>query len=261
MELNLKDSLRMNTGDGENSYLQCSKYVQKIVASTLPKFEKSVQSLYNHDLFPRENLNVADLGCSTGPNTFLVMSTVLKTISDKSKELNLQIPEIQFQLNDLPSNDFNTLFKGVREFQEKHDAAVESPPSFFCAGVAGSFHDRLFLRNSLHLVHCSYAAHWLSKLPKFVSNQGVPLNKGNVYISKTTPISVKKAYFSLFEKDFTSFLKSRSEEMVTNGLMFLILQGREFEDPTSCKSSSYSFDALSKALAALVSQGVVDEEK
>lgn len=255
----MKDSLRMTKGDGEDSYLKNSEILQKIMASTLTKFEKAVQSLFDHDLFPCNVLNVADLGCSTGPNTFLTMSTVLRTISDKCHELNLQIPEIQFYLNDLPSNDFNTLFKGVSDFCKKQD--YDDLPSFHYAGVPGSFHDRLFPRNSLHLVNCSYAAHWLSKVPKFVSTQGSPLNKGNIYISEETPISVKKSYFSYFEKDFTSFLKSRSEEIVTNGLVFLILKGREFEDPSACESSIHPFDVLSETIAALVSEGLMDQEK
>lgn len=49
------------------------------------------------------------------------------------------------------------------------------------------------------------------------------MNKGNIYIAKTSPPSVHKAYLDQFEKDFTRFLKLRSAELVPGGYMVLTL--------------------------------------
>lgn len=54
-----------------------------------------------------------------------------------------------------------------------------------------------------------------------------PLNKGNIYISSTSPPSVYEAYFKQFERDFKYFLKSRFEELALNGMMVLTFIGRD----------------------------------
>jgi len=59
------------------------------------------------------------------------------------------------------------------------------------------------------------------------TNIAKPLNKGNVYIKSDNPPSVYEAYFKQFEKDFKLFLKSRSEELRSGGIMLLTFIGRE----------------------------------
>lgn len=42
---------------------------------------------------------------------------------------------------------------------------------------------------------------------------GKPRNKGQMYISETSPMSVIDAYWEQFSGDFTLFLESRAEEV------------------------------------------------
>ena len=60
-----------------------------------------------------------------------------------------------------------------------------------------------------------------------MTKNGEPLNKGNIYISRTSPPSVYEAYFKQFERDFKCFLKSRFEELTSDGMMALTFIGRE----------------------------------
>ena len=82
---------------------------------------------------------------------------------------------------------------------------------------------------------------------------GLQLNKGKIYISKTSPLGVRKAYLSQFQEDFLLFLKCRSPELVPGGRMVLIIHGREFADPT-IRESSYTMEILADAISYLVSQ-------
>ena len=64
-----------------------------------------------------------------------------------------------------------------------------------------------------------------------VNNQtGKAHNEGNIYICKTSPHLVFKAYFEQFRKDFTYFLRCRSEEIVDGGVMILTIIGSNEND-------------------------------
>ncbi|KAA8539627.1 hypothetical protein F0562_026319 [Nyssa sinensis] len=254
--MEVKDVLHMiSRGEGEISYAQ-STFTQSVISETKPVLENTVQSLFSGDLRLKEVINVADLGCAVGPNTLSVISTVKETVEKKCRELNSPMPELQAYLNDLPGNDFNSLFKDLSRFCDKSGGV-----SCFVMGVPGSFHGRLFPRKCLHLVHSSYSVHWLSQAPKgLTSKEGLPLNKGKMYISKTSPPAVREAYLAQFQEDFTLFLKCRSEEMVPHGRMVLTLHGRPSSDSTT-KESCYAWELLGEATAQLVSQGLIAEEK
>jgi len=57
-------------------------------------------------------IRVVDLGCATGPNTFMSAQKVLEAIKHKYQSQCPKTetkPEFHVFFNDLPSNDFNTL--------------------------------------------------------------------------------------------------------------------------------------------------------
>ncbi|CDP21759.1 unnamed protein product [Coffea canephora] len=139
---------------------------------------------------------------------------------------------IQVFLSDLVSNDFNSIFRSLPNFYQRlGDYYERSPGSCFIAAMPGSFHGRLFPDNSMHFVYSSYSLHWLSQVPSgLVTAGGLPLNKGNIYIGKTSPMSVHDAYLDQFGKDFTIFLTARAAEMVSGGHLFLSLQSNN-DDP------------------------------
>ncbi|KAL3507382.1 hypothetical protein ACH5RR_032764 [Cinchona calisaya] len=246
--------LRMNGGIGDTSYANNSLVQQKVILMTRPITEAAIADLYS-SLFPKR-ICIADLGCSSGPNTFLAVSELIKAVDKKRKTFGHKSPEYHIYLNDLPSNDFNTIFKSVPRFQENLKKQMESGfgPCLF-AGVPGSFYQRLFPTKSLHFIHSSYSLQWLSQVPELDET-----NKGNIYMARSSPPSVVKAYFKQFEKDFSTFLNYRGEELVTGGRMVLTILGRKSEDPCS-KDGCYIWELLAVALSDMVSEGLIDEEK
>ncbi|PON71454.1 SAM dependent carboxyl methyltransferase [Parasponia andersonii] len=90
--------------------------------------------------------------------------------------------------------------------------------------------------------------------------EGVENNKGNIYMANTSPPSVIKAYKEQFQRDFSFFLKCRSEELVAGGRMVLTILGRKSEDPSS-KDGCYIWELLAVALNDMVSEGIIEEEK
>ncbi|RWR86367.1 S-adenosyl-L-methionine:salicylic acid carboxyl methyltransferase [Cinnamomum micranthum f. kanehirae] len=146
------------------------------------------------------------------------------------------MPELRVFLNDLPENDFNTIFRSLPVFYDRLEEEKGLPPwTCFIAGVPGSFDGRLFPRDLLDFVHSSYSVHWLSQVPKGLQGEiGEALNKGHVYMAESSPHAVFKAYLEQFQRDFSLFLKFHSEEMICGGRMVLTLLGRKGdEEPSS----------------------------
>lgn len=105
------------------------------------------------------SLSLADLGCSTGPNSLIAVSKILNLLlfSCSSHETSLQV---LICLNDLPSNDFNSVFSLLPDFYNK----FKNRASVFVSAVPGSFYGRLFPSRSMHFIHSSSSLHWLSQV-------------------------------------------------------------------------------------------------
>ncbi|KAI9081277.1 hypothetical protein K1719_036777 [Acacia pycnantha] len=244
--------LHMNGGIGDASYANNSLVQQKVLTLTKPIREEAITKLYRKML--PESIMISDLGCSSGPNTFFVVSEVIKTVEKLCRELNHQSPEYQVFLNDLPGNDFNNIFRSLASFKDRlsHEMVSGVGPSFL-SGVPGSFYGRLFPSKSLHFVHASYSLQWLSQVPEGVEN-----NKGNIYMASTSPSNVLKAYYQQFQKDFSFFLECRAKEMVEGGCMVLTYLGRRSDDPSS-KEGCLIWELMAKALNDMASLGIIKE--
>ncbi|KAK8671286.1 hypothetical protein V6N13_037884 [Hibiscus sabdariffa] len=240
--------LSMNAEDHETSYANNSFLQQAVISKVRPIIEESVTDTFRK-LVP-SCMKVADLGCSSGPNTFHTISQVIDTIHGICKRQQSELPEFEVLLNDLPQNDFNSVFKSVPDFitslkKEKGDMGC------YVGGVAGSFYDRLFPTGSLHFVSSSNALHWLSKVPDGLEN------KGNIYMSRSSPPDVFEAYANQFQKDFAKFLSLRSTEIIPQGRMVLSCKARGNPDPSM---EDYIWELIiAKSLLDLVAQGVIKE--
>ncbi|GMI86240.1 hypothetical protein like AT5G66430 [Hibiscus trionum] len=245
--------LCMNSRDRDTSYANNSSLQKNILLKTRPFLEDTIKDMLSK-IFPGTCIKVADLGCASGPNTFFPAYEIMNTITRVCQQLRWESPELQVFLNDLPQNDFNTVFRSIPGFNArlKKDKG-DLGGTCFIAGVPGSFYERLFPNKSMHFVHSSSSLHWLSKVPRGVEN-----NKGNIYMSKSSSIDVFEAYSEQFRMDFSKFLRLRSEEMICGGRMLLSLVGRSITDPTS-KDCCSVWDLLTKSLFDLVAKGLVQE--
>lgn len=215
--------------------------------------EENMTSIVSNKSLTKSCWKIAELGCSSGPNSLMSISNILNIINKTSLKLNNGIsPVFQIYLNDLFENDFNTIFKLLPDFYQQKKG--ENLGECFISATPGNFYGRLFSNNYIDFFHSSYSLHWLSQAPKGLAKNGEPLNKGNIYISRTCPPSVYEAYFKQFERDFKSFLKSRFEELTSDGMMALTFVGRE----TTITSSQ---GVIVMVLNEMVQEGLVEEAK
>lgn len=253
--MNVVQVLHMNGGHGEASYAQNSLLQKKAITMAKPIKEESLHKM--HDSFPTDRcLVIADLGCSSGPNTLLTILDLVTEIHKVRRQLGNRSPlRIQAFLNDLSGNDFNSVFKELPSFSKQLKQEIgEGFGWCFVYGAPGSFYDRLFESQTLHFVHSSYSLHWLSQVPKGLGRS----HKSNILLSSGSSASVINAYNKQFQTDFTTFLRCRSEELVTGGCMVFTLLGRS-DDP-SIKGSGYIWELLGLTLVEMVSEGLIEEE-
>ncbi|KAG6645694.1 probable methyltransferase TCM_000336 [Carya illinoinensis] len=261
MQMDVEKVFHVNEGIGVFSYAKNSSLQKKTSDVVKHITTATVQQLFQTTTPKR--VGIADLGCGSGPNSLSIIRDIVETVEGSSRNnLNPAPPEFQVYLNDLPTNDFNSIFKALPEFYRefrKERTGCGSP--IFIGAYAGSFYGRLFPNNCLHFVHSSYSLHWLSRVPPgLFDEQGKSINQGNIYISKSSPPQVSRAYFKQFQEDFNAFLCSRSEEVVGGGRMVLILLGRGGQDHVD-RGNSFFWELLSRSLAELVSKGEFEKEK
>ncbi|KAF8670598.1 hypothetical protein HU200_050625 [Digitaria exilis] len=263
--MTVERDLHMANGDSENSYAANSSFQRKALTETWPELHKATKAVLK-SLSPGSTMVAADLGCSSGPNTLLVVSEVMNTIGACARETaddSISALEVQFFLNDLPGNDFNLVFRSLDEQQLRHSLVPvegKAPVPCYVAGLPGSIYTRIFPCQSVHLFHSSHCLMWRSKVPEDLSN-GTYVNGGNIYIGKTTPQVVAKLFREQFQKDFELFLKLRYKELVPGGRMVLTFIGRKGGDMPMHGTVARVWEVLSEAVHHLVEKGRIEKKK
>ncbi|XP_028952639.2 loganic acid O-methyltransferase-like isoform X3 [Malus domestica] len=255
-DTNLSAAYPMNAGDGRNSYAKNSTFQKSVVNSSKEILRQEIEEKLDVHAFLLSSCNtfrIADLGCSTGPNTFFAVETILETVQLKYQSQGLsshQIPKFQVFFNDQTTNDFNMLFKSLPQNRQ-----------YYAAGVPGSFYGRIFPNASIHFFHCSSSNHWLSRVPKEIVNKESPAwNKGKIYYSSSTT-EVTRAYETQHALDMECFLNARAQEIVYGGLMVLIISCRPNGTPHSHTLASVIYETLGSCLVDMARKGLVNEEK
>ncbi|KAE8768569.1 Benzoate carboxyl methyltransferase [Hordeum vulgare] len=250
----------MVAGDGENSYAANSRIPEKAILESRLVLRKVTEEVYRSLPDQQSTMVVADLGCSSGPNTLRFVSEVLHAIqacTPQSEEQPRGV-EVQFFLNDLPGNDFNLVFRSLEQFQNL--VGKETPP-FYVAGLPGSYYTKLFPCGSVHIFHSCFALMFRSKVPEEITSC-TNLNEGNIYIGKSSSPIVIKLFQEQFKKDFEMFLTLRARELVDGGRMLLTFIGRKSEEMMLTDGDvNTMFELVSKSLQFLVQKGHVKKEK
>ncbi|KAG9449048.1 hypothetical protein H6P81_009013 [Aristolochia fimbriata] len=249
------ESYPMNGGHGPASYSLNSHYQGEGVNAAKQLISEAIDKHSCLKLLSSSKAyHVADLGCSVGPNTFSVVQNIIGSVEHKLLSLqdrSSNVMDFQVSFNDHVANDFNTLFISLPSKGRR----------YFAAGVPGSFHGRLFPRQSLHFVHSSYAVHWLSQVPGELSDETSPAwNEGKI-MSIGAKSEVQEAYAAQFAKDIETFLEARAAEVVDGGLMALTLPYSKSSIHVQQALFSRLFRILELTLIDMAAEARLDEVK
>ncbi|KAK6134223.1 hypothetical protein DH2020_032028 [Rehmannia glutinosa] len=242
----------MNDGDGPNSYFQNSSYQGGAVDVTKPIIEEEIATKLD-DVVQHlaSTFYIADFGCSTGRNSFPAIQFITQAIKQKLKTSSPKIPEFQVLFNDVVTNDFNTLF-----------ASLPRDRLYRAAAVPGDFHGRLLPESSLHFGYSSWSLQWLTEVPKAVADRDSPAwNRGRVYCTRERK-DVCDAYLNQFGDEVESFLEARAVEMVSGGLMAIVVPGEpEFWNPETEFTIPSEINLFGSCLMDMAKKGRFSESK
>ncbi|KAG8363517.1 hypothetical protein BUALT_Bualt19G0030700 [Buddleja alternifolia] len=239
----------MNSGNGGTSYAKNSVQQKIGISKSLHILDETLKNMFTNGSFPTKCFRMADLGCSSGPNTLFVVSHIIEEIEELCKDVS----EFEVFLNDLPENDFNNVFKLLPSFYEKLNYDHGKRIKYFVSGLPGTFYGRLLPSQTVNFVYSSNSLHWLSQTPEGLEN-----NRDNIYMTTTSPPDVYKAYAKQYQRDFSTFLRSRGEEMLRDGRMVLTFIGRSVEDQYE-KDDIANYKLLADTLLDMVAEGHVKE--
>ncbi|KAL3654458.1 hypothetical protein CASFOL_004139 [Castilleja foliolosa] len=249
-------SFAMNAGNGPDSYIRNSSYQGGIIDIVKPIIEHEIAT--NLDLLSTNSnhtICIADFGCSTGGNSFPVIQIITHAIKQKlesSSSSSSSSPEFYVFFNDVIANDFNTLFGSIKPNRVNYNAI----------GVPGDFHGRLLPKSSLHFAYSSWSLHWLTNVPRAVTDCDSPAwNGGRVFYSKARK-EVCDAYFDQYSRELGAFLEARAVEMVAGGLMWITNLGiSECWNPEKEYNVLTYHDILESCLMDMARKGTISEAK
>ncbi|KAL0712619.1 hypothetical protein Bca4012_019597 [Brassica carinata] len=258
--VSLEHVLSMQGGDDDVSFAKNSYGAAAAIASSKQMLTSAIHSI-KLTQGTASNLKIADLGCAVGDNTFSTVDTVVDVLRRKLAVIDGGTkPEFEVFFSDLPSNDFNTLF---RSLEEKVNGSRQK--KYYAAGVPGSFYRRLFPKGELHVVVTMSALQWLSQIPEKVMEKGSRTwNKGRVWIQGAEK-EVVEAYAEQSDNDLVEFLKCRKKEIVVGGVLFMLMAGRpsglvsQVSDDSRLKLIFTTL--MDQAWQDLVDEGLIEEEK
>ena len=126
-------------------------------------------------------VTLVDYGCSEGRNAILVADRAAEALRRRGAEHSLRAV-----FADLASNDFNQLFRNLRD----EGRLAAQCPGFFPMVVGGSFYAPLMPAGSVHLATTFNAVCWLDRvpaepLPDFIIYPGPHAHRPDVHVSRS----------------------------------------------------------------------------
>ncbi|KAL0380827.1 UNVERIFIED_CONTAM: Loganic acid O-methyltransferase [Sesamum angustifolium] len=219
----------MTGGEGPLSYAQNSSYHRAVVDVIKLVIEEEIAlKLDIKQLSPNRPMDsfwIADFGCSTGHNSFLAMQVITKAIQNK------------FQSDTSIINSKNPEFYVVFNDHAKNDFNT--------------------------LFHSLPPERHYQALGLPVADPNSPAwNKGAVFYVGAKQ-EVYDAYSSQYAKDIESFLEARAQELVSGGLMALLLPAMPIK--VDCSNPSYKtktdLGLIGSSLIDIAKKGRISEEK
>ncbi|OQK18746.1 cyclopropane-fatty-acyl-phospholipid synthase [Methyloprofundus sedimenti] len=233
---------------GGGYYDAHSKEQRSALEAFLPWIEEAIADLpILSD--SQESLGILDIGSSEGGNAIYAMNRLISGLRCISS-----LP-IGVFFNDLPTNDFNHLFKNLYPDGE----AALSGTNIFPSAIGGTAYGRIVPPQSLHIATTFNTIGWLEKKPDArLPNYILPMGPGPLAPRESISVSeTERAPFRIqAADDLHRFYTARADELVNGGKLLVQVFGRDERFSTS----DGLYDVLSDSVLNCVEEGTLPLE-
>ncbi len=185
---------------------------------------------------------LVDYGSSQGRNSLAPLRAAIDVLRLRASSSR---PILVFH-EDLPLNDFNTLFAVLDGDPQSY---LRGRPNVFSSAIARSFYEPVLPPNSVHLGWSAYAAMWLSSVPRTIP--------GHFWVQRA-PSEVLAEFEARAAADWERFLALRATELRAGGRLVVVVPGIN-------DAGEYGFgpvlDDANATLAELVEAGLIKAEE
>ena len=187
-------------------------------------------------------LVIADYGSSQGKNSLAPLRAAISVLRTRiSRERPILVCH-----TDLPANDFSELFDVL---EDDPNSYLRGEPHVFPSAIGRSFYRELFPREHVDLGWSSYAALWLSRIPRSIPGHFyIPCASGTV-----------RAEFDLqANEDWELFLSLRASELRPGGRLVVALPSLQDDGSTVWRAI---MDDANAVLSEMVALGTISAEE
>jgi hypothetical protein len=160
-----------------------------------------------------EPVVIADYGCSQGKNSLASMGIAIEILRSR---VGPDRPIVVCH-TDLPTNDYNTLFKLLETDPDRYS---RDDANVFPCAVGRSFYHNVLPPDHVHLGWSSYAAMWINRIPTVLPD--------HIYFPCMTG-AARAAFERQGAQDWENFLSLRARELRSGGRLVVAIPGANEE--------------------------------
>ena len=190
-----------------------------------------------------EPIVIVDYGCSEGRNSLGPIATAIKAMRARVDRQRA----ICVVHNDLPQNDFTTLFQTLASDPQSY---LRENPAVFPYAVGRSFYEQVVPSESVTLGWTSWSVQWLSCVPAPIPDQ--------LQIAFSRDAAAGTAYARQAAQDWAGFVSLRERELRSGGRLVVVTMACD-------ENGDFGYDAqlaaMYGALTELVDEGLVQPKE
>jgi hypothetical protein len=226
--------------EGKGAYNRYAKLPAGGAALALPLLEKAAKNLVLES--SHRPVVIADYGSSQGKNSLAPIDLAIRTLRARVGENR---PIMVFHV-DQSTNDFNSLFEVLATDPDRY---TETDAHVFPCAIGRSFYESALPPESVSLGWSSYAAVWLSRIPRPIPGH---------FISVRCTGEVRAEFDRQGAQDWESFLSLRARELVPGGRLVVVLPGIAEDGLTGFEAI---MDHANAVLSEMVKDGAIAVEE